>query len=281
MDTHHAEFFKRVDEAARFVESKIQERPQIAVALTGGVGAFVDGFEDRRELSFSDVPHFASARAEGHAGTLVFGRLFGVPLVALCGRFHYYEGHHPAQVIVPAALMGTLGVHTLINTNAVGGIREDFEPGDIMLITDHINMMGMNPLVGLATQREEDQFTNMIDAYDPALAEIARSAAAGCGITLKEGVFAAVSGPTYETRAEVRALRTLGADAVGMSTVPEVVTARFVGMKVLALSIIANAAADRHGGEMSHKEVLASVGAAAPKLSRLLMAIVGELSKGS
>lgn len=281
MDIDHANFFKRIDEAASFIESKIEERPRVAVALTGGAGDFVDAFEGRREVRFADVPHFAEARAEGHAGSLVFGRLFGMPLVALCGRFHYYEGHHPMQVIVPPVVMGTLGVHALINTNAVGGIRADLNPGDIMLVTDHINMMGINPLIGLAIQREEDQFTNMIDAYDPGLAEIARRAAAACGMALKEGVYAAVSGPTYETKAEVRALRALGADAVGMSTVPEVIAARFIKMKVLALSIIANAAADRHGGEMSHKEVLESVEAAAPKLARLLTMIVEDLAKGS
>lgn len=272
-------FLKQVEEAAAFISSQVHTRPKIAIILTAGLDDYVDGFVDHLEVKYADVPHFASATAEGHEGKFVFGQRAGLPLVAMQGRFHFYEGHHPLQVIFPHFVLEKLGVKAIVTTNAVGGIRYDLGPGDIMLITDHINMMGINPLVGVATLKESDQFTDMIEAYDQTLAEVARRAAAMSGITLKEGVFAAVSGPSYETRAEILALRVLGADAVGMSTVPEVITARFVGMKVLALSCVANAAADRHEGEMSHREVLDAVSAAAPKFVKLLSAITNELSK--
>ncbi len=277
MRTDHSTFFQRVDEAAQFLESRIAVKPRVAVVLTGGIGGFADRFDDRREVSFEDIPHFVQARAEGHAGTIAFGRLHGIDVAAMHGRFHYYEGHRPMDVVFPHVVLGTLGIRALINTNAVGGIRSDLNPGDIMLVTDHLNMMGINPLIGLATQREEDQFTSMIDAYDPKLLELARRVARSQNVRLKEGVFAAVTGPSYETRSEVKALRTLGADAVGMSTVPEVIAARFLDIKVLALSCIANPAADRHGGAMTHEEVLEAMNATAPQMIDLLDGIIAEI----
>jgi purine-nucleoside phosphorylase len=275
----YTEFFQRVEETAAFISSKVHVQPKAAIILTAGLEDYADGFVDHVDIGYADAPHFASARAEGHEGKLVFGQRSGLPLVAMQGRFHFYEGHHPLEVVFPYFVLHELGVKILITTNAVGGIRHDLQPGDIVLITDHINMMGMNPLVGIATLKESDQFTDMTEAYDEELVEVVRRAAGMSGIALKEGVFAAVSGPSYETKAEIRALRVLGADAVGMSTVPEVIAARFVGMRVLSLSCVANAAADRHDGKMSHGEVLDAMSAAAPKFVQLLSVVTNELSK--
>lgn len=272
-----SDFYKKADEAAQYIENRVEVAPELLVVLTGGIAGFMDDVEDQEAIPFADIPHFTEARAEGHEGKVVFGTLHGKRIAAMQGRFHYYEGHHPASVVFPLFVFERRGVGTLITTNAVGGIRQDLEPGDVMLIVDHINMMGINPLIGLAMEREEDQFTSLTEAYDPRLLKIIRRAANDRGVLLKEGVFAAMSGPSYETKAEVRALRTLGADAVGMSTVPEVIAANFLGMKVASLSCIANAAADRHGGEMSHGEVLLAVSEAAPKMIELLNAVVGAL----
>lgn len=274
----YAKFFERVEHAATFLKAKIKSQPQIVIVLTGGLGDFVKNLSVECAVSFKDIPYFEEARAEGHEGKIVFGTFKGLSIAAMQGRFHYYEGHHPAMVVFPHFVMGHLGARILITTNAVGGIRHDLNPGDIILITDHINMMGTNPLIGIAIQREKDQFTSLVNAYDSALTDTARRVARAQGMALKEGVFAAVSGPTYETKAEVRSLRTLGADAVGMSTVPEVIAANFLHMKVLSLSCVANAAADRHGGEMTHDEVLREMNAAAPKLVSLLTGIVEDIS---
>jgi purine-nucleoside phosphorylase len=272
-----SDFFKKADEAAKYIEERVAMTPEVLVVLTGGMAAFVDAMEGRQTIPFSDIPHFTEARAEGHEGRVVFGILHGKRVAVMQGRFHYYEGHHPTSVVFPLFVFEKRGVRTLITTNAVGGIRQDLEPGDVMLIVDHINMMGINPLIGLAMEREEDQFTSLTAAYDPRLLKIIKRVAGNLGMSLKEGVFAAMSGPSYETKAEVRALRTLGADAVGMSTVPEVIAANFLGLKVASLSCIANAAADRHGGEMSHEEVLLAVSEAAPRMIELLNAVVGAL----
>ncbi len=277
MMIEYAQFFERVEHAASFLRDKIPHAPDVIVVLTGGLGRFVDHMADRVTIPFADIPYFTEARAQGHEGAIVFGELDGLHLAAMQGRFHYYEGHHPAMVVFPHFVMGRLGARALITTNAVGGIRQDLNPGDLILITDHLNMMGTNPLIGIAVQRSHDQFTSLINAYDPTLTEVARRAARTLGLSLKEGVFAAVSGPTYETKAEVRMLRGLGADAVGMSTVPEVIAANFLGMKVLSISCVANAAADRHGGEMTHDEVLSEMQAAAPKLIELVRAVVEEM----
>jgi len=275
----YSNFYERADEAAAFLKGKLPIEPRVTVVLTAGIGPFADDLEDAVTMKFDDIPGFPKARAEGHKGEMVCGKKAGVPVIAMKGRFHYYEGHHPATIVFPHFVFARLGVKTLVTTNAVGGIRNDFDAGDIVLINDHINMMGMNPLIGLAVEREHDQFTSLTNAYDPELQNLARRVAQMSEIWIKEGVFAAVSGPSYETKAEVSAYRRLGADIVGMSTVPEVIAANFLGMKVLSLSIVANPAADRHAGELSHDEVLEAMNAAGPKLVTLLNSIVGELFK--
>ncbi|MBI4126476.1 MAG: purine-nucleoside phosphorylase, partial [Deltaproteobacteria bacterium] len=239
--------------------------------------AFATALEKQNILSTADIPHFPKSRAEGHAGKLVFGAWKGTPVVAMQGRQHYYEGHAPQDVVFPYFVLGQLGVRTLITTNAVGGIRHDLNPGDILVVTDHINMMGTNPLIGLAIQRTTDQFTSMTDAYSRELRALAINVAKEQKIELKEGVYIANPGPSYETPAEIKAYRTMGADTVGMSTVFEVIAANFLKMRVLTINIITNPAADRHGGVMNHAEVLEAMKGAADNVVRLVRGIVEEL----
>lgn len=275
----HESFFACVDEAAAWIEEHTDIRPEVAVVLSAGLGGLTESIASPKNFISSDIPHFPSARAEGHKGSLSFGMLGDVPVVMKSGRFHHYEGHAPHEIVFPYFVLASLGVRFLITTNAVGGINKKFKPGDLMLIADHINLMGINPLVGIAVQRPKDQFTSLVDAYDEGLRDIARDVAKGVGIRLKEGVYIATSGPSYETKAEIAAFRKLGADAVGMSTVPEVIAANFLGMKVLSLSCIANAAADLHKGEMKHAEVLAAMNRLAPRAISLIEGVIQRIGK--
>ncbi len=272
-------FFACVDEAADWIGKRTDMEPVAAVVLSAGLGGLTESIGSPKNFISSDVPHFPSAHAEGHKGSISLGLLRGVPVAAMSGRFHYYEGHLPHEVVFPYFVLRKLGVRYLITTNAVGGINRKFRPGDLMLVSDHINMMGINPLVGIAVHREKDQFTSLVGAYDEGLREIARGVAKGVGLKLREGVYLATSGPSYETRAEIAAFRKLGADAVGMSTVPEVIAARFLGMKVLSLSCIANPAADLHEGEMTHKEVLDAMNRLAPKAISLIEGVIEEIGR--
>ena len=269
-------FFPHVDEASRWLRERVKIVPRMIVVLSAGLGGFVDDMQEAEVVSSSEIPHFPKARAEGHEGKLVFGSMHGVPVVAMSGRFHLYEGHAPHEVVFPYFALANLGARMLVTTNAVGGVNKRLRTGDIMLVTDHINMMGVNPLVGIAVQRPHDQFTSMIDAYDPALQRLAKRVAKRVGIKLRQGVYLATIGPSYETKAEVGAFRKLGADAVGMSTVPEVIAAKFLNLRVVALSCIANPAADHHRGRMAHEEVLEAMAKLAPRAVRLLEGIVAE-----
>lgn len=272
-------YFPDVDEAADWIRRKAPVAPHVAVVLSGGLGAFAEGLEGKHEIVAADVPHFPRSRAEGHAGKLVFGTCAGVPCVALAGRVHCYEGHAPQAVVFPTFVLAKLGVKALVTTNAVGGVNAGFKPGDIMMVEDHINMMGVNPLIGLAIQRATDQFTSLTDAYDAKLRKIAERVAAAQKLALRRGVYLATSGPSYETKAEVRAFRQMGADAVGMSTVPEIIAANFMGMRCLTFSCIANPAADLHIGTMTHAEVLAAMNAMAPKMVALLRGVVEAIGQ--
>lgn len=270
-------YFDRVNEAKKYLEGKIMIKPRIMLVLSGGIQEFVEKIEEPITVCAADIPHFPRATAEGHSGKMIFGRINGTPLVAFQGRFHYYEGHKMEDVIFPTFVMNSLGAKTLVVTNATGGINGSFKPGDIMLINDHINFMGVNPLIGIATQRDVDQFTDMTNAYTAKLQVLARDAARDSGVELKEGVYVATSGPSYETKSEVKMLRMLGADAVGMSVIPEVTTANFLKMETLGFSCIANQAADLHPGGMNHHEVLAAMKAMEGKLVKLLLAVVERL----
>lgn len=271
-------YFQHVDEASTWIKSRVAIAPQVAVVLSGGLESFTDALVEKQEVRSAEIPHFPQARAEGHAGKLIFGKYFDVPIVAMAGRFHYYEGHSPQAIVFPHFVFAKLGVSTLITTNAVGGVNKDFKAGDIMLVEDHINMMGINPLIGLAISRPTSQFTSLTNAYDEDLRVAALRVAEKLKVDLKKGVFMATSGPSYETKAETRAFRNMGVDAVGMSTVPEIIAANFLGMRCCSFSCIANAAADLHGGTMAHSEVLAAMNTMAPKIASLLGSLIKELS---
>jgi purine-nucleoside phosphorylase len=271
-------YFSCVDESAKWLRKKVKALPEVVVVLSGGLSGFLDSLEVETKVVSTDIPNFPSARCEGHKGEIAFGTSCGMNLAVMSGRYHYYEGHPPYAIVFPYFVFAALGAKTVITTNAVGGMNKNYRPGDVMMVRDHINFMGINPLIGLAIQRKTDQFTNMTEAYDAGLRDIARQVAKASGLDLKEGVYVATSGPSYETKAEISALRELGADAVGMSTVPEVIACNFLGLKVLSFSCIANAAADLHEGIMSHKEVLEAMQKLAPNVVGLLKGIVKELS---
>jgi purine-nucleoside phosphorylase len=249
-------------------------RPDALVVLGSGLGAVLDDMSVVAEMPFGAMPGFAASAVIGHAGRFVFGHIGGVAVMAMMGRLHLYEGHPAERVVLPVRAAHLLGCRTLIVTNAAGGIASGLRVGQTMLITDHINLMGINPLAGPNIDELGPRFPAMADAYDVRLRSIAHAAAAEAEVDLAEGVYAAVLGPNYETAAEIRHMRVIGADAVGMSTVPEVIAARHVGMDVAGLSLIANVA-----GEMtdSHEHVLATVEAGAGAMARVVTGILARL----
>jgi len=265
-----------VAEATAYLRERGVAPPRAALVLGSGLGALVDGMEDAVRVPFGEIPGFAESTVEGHAGTLVGGRLEGVPCVALQGRYHLYEGHAAATVAFPVRVLLALGAEVLLVTNAAGGANAAFRAGDLMLIEDHINLLGQNPLTGPVVPGDE-RFPDMTHAYDPGLRALAAEVARTAGITLRTGVYCAVPGPSYETPAEVRMLQRLGADAIGMSTVPEVLVARARGARVLGLSLITNVAAGLSGQPLSHAEVVAAGRAAAAPFEALVRGVVRRL----
>lgn len=229
--------------------------PRLAVVLGSGLGGLADRFDDGRELAYDEIPGWPTPGVVGHAGRLLAGRLGGVPALGLAGRSHLYEGHDPAVVALPARALGELGVEVLLLSNAAGAVRAGFAPGELMLIVDHLNLTFRNPLVGPVPEGEE-RWPDMHGCYDPALADVIRRTAARTGVPLREGVYAAMLGPSFETPAEIRMVRELGADAVGMSTVPEVIAARARGIRCAAVSCLTNYAAGVSAGPLDHEEVL-------------------------
>ena len=252
------------------------EPPAAAIVLGSGLGGLVDDLEQPTKIPYREIPGFPPSTIAGHAGALIAGRLAGRDVIALAGRFHVYEGHDIGLAAFPARVAHALGARTLIVSNAAGGINTAWQPGDLMLIRDHINLMFRNPLIG-GVERGDVRFPDMSAPYDPELADAARDVAAEQGIVLREGVYAALLGPSYETRAEVRMLGVLGADAVGMSTVPEVIVARALGMRVLGISCITNLACGLSDEPISHAEVLEITARAAGRFRRLVRGIVARL----
>jgi purine-nucleoside phosphorylase len=247
---------EELSSAVRLVRSRSDLRPRIGLALGSGLGAFAASLESRAVIPYGDIPHFPRATVAGHKGELVIGLSGAVPVAVLSGRVHHYEGYTLSQVAFPIRVLGTMGVGTLIVTNAAGGINMGYEPGDLMVIEDHVNLMGGNPAAGADAAALGPRFFDMSDAYDPALRELAEFACRKAGVTVRKGVYIAFAGPSYETPAEIRMARILGADAVGMSTVPEVIAARHMGMRVLGLSCITNMAAGVARKKLDHREVL-------------------------
>ena len=243
-------------EATRMIQEQYGQTPRLALVLGSGLGELVNLLENKTQIPYEAIPGFVLSTAPGHAGRLVFGELRGVSCVCMCGRFHYYEGYSPEEVVRPVRLFKELGAEALLLTNAAGGIHTDFLPGDLMLIEDHINLSGMNPLRGKNMESFGPRFPDMSQAYSPGYRKHMEDAARTTGILLRHGVYAMMAGPSFETPAEIRMLRAMGADAVGMSTVPEVITANHCGLPVVGVSCITNKAAGMSKQPLSHQEVL-------------------------
>lgn len=249
----------------------------VGVILGSGLGSFADTLENRVERPYSDIPGWPVSTAAGHAGKLVTGRLDGIDLIVAAGRAHLYEGYTAQEVAYPIREMLWRGMRALVITNAAGGINVSYKPGDLVLISDHINLMGVNPLTGLNDESFGPRFPDMSEPYSREYREIARQAGAALGLTLNEGVYAALPGPSYETPAEIRYLRTIGADLVGMSTVPEVIAAIHMGIKVLGISCVTNMAAGILPQKLSHADVLETGERVKDKLGTLLGAVLPRL----
>jgi purine-nucleoside phosphorylase len=245
-----------LQEAVTFIQEKVQDQPKIGLILGSGLGMLADEIHNSVIISYDQIPHFPTSTVEGHAGQLVIGELEEKIVIAMQGRFHLYEGHPLDAVTFPIRVMKALGVESLLVTNAAGGVNTSFEPGNLMLMQDHINMMYRNPLIGPNDAELGERFPDMSTAYDAELRQLAEKVAEQQGITLRKGVYAGVLGPSYETPAEIRMIRAVGGDAVGMSTVPEVIVARHAGIRVLGISCITNMAAGILPQPLSHAEVM-------------------------
>jgi purine-nucleoside phosphorylase len=262
--------------AADSIRSRVRVKPRVAIVLGSGLGGIADAIEQPARIPYRDVPGFPGATVVGHAGELIAGTLGGTPVVALSGRFHMYEGHDATLAAFPVRVLHALGAETLVVSNAAGGVREALTPGTLMLLTDHVNFMFRNPLVGPVEEGDE-RFPDMSEPYDRELRALARRVAAEQGVTLAEGVYFGLLGPSYETPAEVRMLARLGADAVGMSTVPEVIVARALGMRVLGFSCVTNLACGLAAAPITHDEVLETTARVSAQLQRLVRGIVSKL----
>jgi purine-nucleoside phosphorylase len=255
--------------------------PGAAITLGSGLDKVVSSLDRHAKIPFKRIPHFPATTVQGHGGTLHLGTWKCLPVAILEGRVHYYEGHEPAAVIFPVRALALAGARTFVFTCAAGGIAPKALPGSFMVFSDHLHMQGVNPLVGIHDSRWGEQFVDLTDAYDPRYRGITRKTAASLGINCCEGVYASLLGPTYETPAEILALKGMGADAVGMSTVPEVMAARQLQRRVLAIATISNRAAGLAGKPLAHEEVLVAGRAASRQLALLLDAIVPQLNDGS
>ena len=271
--------YERATEAARFILGKAQGRsPRVAIVLGSGLGGVADAVTNAVEIPYEEIPHFPVSTVMGHAGKLLVGSCGGTEVVAMKGRFHFYEGYPMDEVTLPVRTFALMGIRSLVLTNAAGGVASGLFPGALMLITDHINMMGNNPLLGPNDDRFGPRFPDMTTVYTPEYQDAAREVARDLGIKLAEGVYLALTGPTYETPSEVRMMRMLGGDALGMSTVPEAIVARHCGMKIVAFSCITNAAAGMLDQEINHDEVMEVGKRAGAQLSELILSLLPRLA---
>jgi len=271
--------FGKLEETVASVRERTERTPTVGVILGSGLGQLVDRMTDCEAIDYRDLPHFPTTTVAGHAGKLVLGNIGNVQVAALQGRFHYYEGHDMRTVAYPTAFLKHFGVKTLIVSNSAGGINRDFAPGDLMLITDHINLFATNPLIGLNDERLGPRFPDMTEAYSPRLIGIADSAAGEMGLKFRRGVYAGLSGPCYETAAEIRYLAHGGADAVGMSTVPEVIAARYLGLEVLGISCITNMATGIATVKHAHEEVVRIANEASERFCAVVAATIARLGE--
>lgn len=267
----------KINESKNYIMSKINVYPRIGMILGSGLGDMADLIENPTYLNYSEIPNFPISTVEGHKGRLVIGELEGKVVVAMQGRFHFYEGYELDEVTFPIRVMKSIGVETIIITNAAGGVNENFKPGDLMIIKDHINFTGKSPLLGKNWDDLGPRFLDMSKAYDTELINVAKITSKELGISLKEGVYMWFSGPTYETPSEVKLARILGADAVGMSTVPEVIVARHSGIKVLGISCITNMAAGIFDKPLNHEEVVETSTRIRGVFQSLIMGIVKNI----
>ncbi len=269
--------YDKIQETAAFIKGKKKDTPTIGIILGSGLGGLVDKVEDAISFPYKDIPNFPLATVQGHAGKLILGKMGGKQVVMLAGRFHYYEGYDMQQVTFPVRVMKALGVETLIVSNAAGCMNVNYKVGDIMLIQDHINLFPGHPLRGPNDERLGVRFVDMSEPYAPELRKLAHDVAGEQGLQLREGVYVGLQGPTFETRHEYHMLHVIGGDAVGMSTVPEVIVARHGDMKVFAASVITDMGIRDELNTITHEEVLAAANAAAPRLAALVAEMVGRM----
>lgn len=274
-----SDLYSRAENAARTVRARTAVEARIAIVLGSGLGAFADDFEDSVSLPYRDIPGFVSSTAQGHVGSLVIGKVAGVPVLAMQGRVHYYEGYSLEEVTFPIRAFKLLGIETLILTNAAGGVDVQLSQGSLMVISDHLNLMGVNPLRGRNDDRFGPRFPDMSEVYARELQELAIEQAKSLGISARRGVYAGLAGPSYETPAEIHTLRGLGADAVGMSTVPEAIVARQMGMKVLGISCITNMAAGISENPINHAEVMETGQRVKESFTQLLRHLIARIPK--
>jgi purine-nucleoside phosphorylase len=271
--------YEKAQEAAQFIQSRFDKQVEVALVLGSGLGAFADEIEKAVAIPYEEIPHFARSTVEGHAGRLVLGEISGVTIAVQQGRFHYYEGYDLSEVTFPIRTFGLLGIKNLILTNAAGSIDTDFKPGTLMLIRDHVNLMGVNPLRGRNDERFGARFPDMTNVYSRDFQEIVKREAKEMNIDLRRGIYAGLTGPSYETPAEIHMLRYLGIDAVGMSTVPEAIIARHQGMKIMAISCISNFAAGINEEKINHEEVMETGALVAGTFKTLLKQIIPKLTE--
>ncbi|MCR1898041.1 purine-nucleoside phosphorylase [Irregularibacter muris] len=268
---------RKIKETTDFIKKKTKIAPQLGLVLGSGLGEMAEELEDRTVIPYSEIPHFPVSTVSGHAGNLILGKLMGKSIVAMQGRFHYYEGYSLDEVIFPIRVMNKLGIKILVVTNAAGGVNKQLQPGDLMIIEDMINLQGNNPLIGENLEEFGPRFPDMSTAFNQNLRNVLRKSGEKIGVELQEGVYAAMTGPSYETPAEVRMLRKLGVDAVGMSTVPEVIVARHASVDVLGISCISNMAAGILEQPLSHKEVIETTDKVKDNFKSLIRKFLQEL----
>ncbi len=268
------DYLNRVKKAAEYINERMISTPYISMVLGSGLGSLADTISNRMDIPYEEIPHFPKTTVPGHAGKLILGEIGGRPIIAMRGRFHYYEGWNMQEVVFPLRVFRLLGVENLILTNAAGGINTQFKPGDLMLIKDHIGFFAENPLRGENMEEFGPRFPDMSQVYNRDLVDLSTGCALKLRCEIRRGVYAYTRGPSFETPAEIRALRDLGADAVGMSTVPEAITARHMGMNVLGISCITNMAAGVLERVLNHDEVMETGKRVEEKFSRLVTEIV-------
>jgi len=271
--------YERAEHAARVIRSRISVEPRIALVLGSGLGGFADDFEEAVGIPYEDIPGFVRSTAQGHAGRLVVGKIDSVPVVAMQGRVHYYEGYSLEEVTFAVRTFGLLGVKTLVLTNAAGGINVQLTQGALMVISDHLNLMGVNPLRGPNDERFGPRFPDMSAVYSHELQALVVDEAKAIGVEVRRGIYGALSGPSYETPSEIHLLRNLGADAVGMSTVPEAIVARHMGLEVLGISCITNMAAGISDEPINHEEVMATGDRVRETFAELLRRVIAAINR--